>query len=102
MNNALALLEGIKSQKSTVVKSPQWAANPLHFHYACLPESGPSTVSGFTPTRRENSGVNFAGRMTADDFLVRATTAIENRFLLPHLVESSQRHIPSHRQFHPL
>jgi hypothetical protein len=35
--------------------------------------------------RREDSGVDFAGGMTADDYLVRATTAIEHRFLLPHL-----------------
>jgi hypothetical protein len=43
----------------------------------------------FTPRkRRENSEVDFTGRMTADDFLARATTAIENRFLLPHLAIS--------------
>jgi hypothetical protein len=35
--------------------------------------------------RQENSGVGFVGRMTADDFLVRAMTAIENKFLFPHL-----------------
>ena len=35
--------------------------------------------------RRGNFGVDFAGGMTADDFLVRASTEIENRFLLPHL-----------------
>jgi hypothetical protein len=43
--------------------------------------------------RREDSGVDFAGGMTADDFLVRATTAIEHRFLLPHLAISGSSHI---------